>query len=79
MKSFIDNYEEFQQQTLSGQHGKTARHWMIYIYYHKLYLLLHHAMKINDVELFGYVLLQICPILFMTNHHDYSRWMTLYA
>ena len=25
MKSFIDNYEEFQQQTLSGLHGKTAR------------------------------------------------------
>ena len=79
MKSFIDNYEEFQQQTLSGLHGKTARYWMIYIYYHKLYLLLHHAMKINDVKLFGYVLLQICPIFFMTNHHNYSRWMTLYA
>ena len=26
MKFFIDNYEEFQQQTLSGLHGKTARY-----------------------------------------------------
>ena len=52
---------------------------MIYIYYQKLYLLLHHAMKINDLRLFGHVLLQICPILFMTNHHSYSKWMTLYA
>ena len=68
LKSFFDNYEEFQQQTLSGLYGKTARYWMIYIYCHKLYLLLHHAMKINDVKkkkkkkkindvkLFGYVL-----------------------
>ena len=36
-------------------------------------------MNINDVILFGYVLLQICPIFFMTYHHNYSRWMTLYA
>ena len=79
MKSFIDNYEEFQQQTLSGLNGKTATYCMIYIYYHKLYLFLHHAMKINDINLFGYVLLQICPIFSMTNHHNYSRWITLYA
>ena len=79
MGSFIDNYEEFQQETWSGIHGKIARYWMIYIYYHKLYLLLHHAMKINDVKLFGYVLLQICPIFFMINHRKYSRWMTLYV
>ena len=79
MKSFIDNFEEFQQQTFSGLHAKTARYWMIYIYYHKLYLLLHHAMKINDAKLFDYVLLQICRIFFMTNHHIYSWWMTLYA
>ena len=36
-------------------------------------------MKINDVNVFGYVLLQICPIFFMTNYHNYSRWMILYA
>ena len=36
-------------------------------------------MKINDVKLFGYVLLQTYPIFFMTNHHNYSRWMTLFA
>ena len=36
-------------------------------------------MKIIDVKLFGYVFLQICPIFFMTSHHNYSRWMTLYA
>ena len=29
MKSFIANYEEYQQQNLSGLHGKTARYWMI--------------------------------------------------
>ena len=29
-------------------------------------------MKLNDVKLFGYVLLQTCPIFFMTNHYNYS-------
>ena len=79
MKSFVDNYEEFQQQTLSGLHGKTVRYWMIYAFYHKLYLLIHHAMTINYVKLFGHVLLQICTIFYMTNHHNHSRYMTLYA
>ena len=36
-------------------------------------------MKVNDVKLFSYVLLQICPIFFVTNHQNYSGWMTLYA
>ena len=53
IKSFIDNYEELQQQTLSGLHGKAARYWIIYICYHTLFLLLHHAMKVNNVKLFG--------------------------
>ena len=39
---------------------------MICIYYHILYLLLHYAMKINDVKL-------------LTNLHNYSRWVTLYV
>ena len=40
---------------------------------------LHHATKINDARLFGFVLLQICSMLFMTNYHNCSRSITLYA
>ena len=79
MNFFINNHEQSQQQFLSGLHDKTARYRMIYIFYYKLYLSLHHAMKINDAKLSGFVLLQICSMLFMTNHHNCSRSITLYA
>ena len=77
MNFFINNHEECQQQSLSGVHDKTARYRMIYVFYFKLYL--RHAMKINDAKLFSFVLLQICSMLFMTNHHNCSRSFTLYA
>ena len=79
MNFFINNHEECQRQSLSRLHDKTARYRMIYIFYYKLYLSLHDAMKINDAKLFSFVLLQICSMLFMTNHHNCSRSFTLYA
>ena len=75
MKSLLIIIKNFNNKLYQGY----IENWMIYIYYHKLSLLLHHVMKMIDVKVFGYVFLQICPIVFMTNHHNYSRWMTLYA
>ena len=36
-------------------------------------------MKTNDFTLFGYALFQLSSIYFSTNHHNYARWITLYA
>ena len=43
------------------------------------YLLFHHAVKTNDVDLFAYALHDMSKIFFTTNHHNYARWMTRYA
>ena len=36
-------------------------------------------MKTNDFTLFGYALFQLSSIYFSTNHHNYARWLILYA
>ena len=41
--------------------------------------MLHCALKTNDFTLFGYALLQLSSIYFSTNHHNYARWLILYA
>ena len=64
---------------MAGEHGKAAKFWMIYIYYVNIYLVLHRAMKTNDFTLFGYTLFQLSSIYFSTNHHNFARWMILYA
>ena len=43
------------------------------------YLLFHHAMKTNDIDLFAYALHDMSKIFFVTNHHNYARWMTRYT
>ena len=36
-------------------------------------------MKTNHFILFCYVLFQLSSIYFSNNHHNYARWMILYA
>ena len=37
------------------------------------------AVKSNDIPLYSYTLFHAIPIFFTTNHHNYARWMSLYA
>ena len=64
---------------MAGEHGKTKKCSVIYICYDNTYLVLHRAMKTNDFTLFGYTLFQLSSTYFSTNHHNYPRWMILYA
>ena len=77
--SLVEQYENYSQKTIAGEHGKAAKFWMIYMYYVNTNLVLHCAMKTNDFTLFGYALSQLSSIYFSTNHHNYARWMILYA
>ena len=40
---------------------------------------MRRAIKSNDIPLYSYALFQAIPIFFTTNHHNYARWMSLYA
>ena len=41
--------------------------------------LMQRAIKINDTALYSFALFEVIPIFFMTNHHNYARWMSLYS
>jgi len=76
---FIDQYKIFKDKTLAGKKGKTAQFWMQYCKIVDLYLLLHHSIKSNDVDMSCYTFFELCPITFATKHQNYARWMTYYA
>ena len=75
----VVKYDMYCDDTLSGARGKTAQFWMMYCNLMDSYLLFHHAMKLNDVDLFAYALHDISKIFFTTNHHNYAKWMTRYS
>ena len=62
----MDQYEQFSETTRRGDHGVTAKFWMTYIDLVQLYLLLDHACRITDVDLYMYALQQTCPVFFAT-------------
>ena len=72
-------YHLYMEKTRSGELGKTAQFWMQYCRIIELYLVLHRAIKINDIELYAFSLYQLTSIFFMTNHSNYARWMTYYS
>ena len=73
----VEHYENYSQKTMAVNMEKPQHlGWLIYI---NTYRVLHRVMKTNDFTLFGYSLFQLSSIYFSTNHHNYARWMFLYA
>ena len=79
LQLLVTKYFLYCDDTLSGARGKTAQFWMIYCSLMDTYLLFHHSVKTNDVDLFAYALHDMTKIFFSTNHFNYARWMTRYA
>ena len=79
MTELAQSYQQYMEGTLIGNHGKTGQFWMQYCKLVELYLTLHRAVKLNDVDLYAYSLFELSGIFFMVNHMNYSRWMTYYA
>ena len=63
---------------MAGSHGKTAGFWINYTYLMDMYLMLHCAMKMNDIQLFACALSDQFNF-FSINHHNYANLMTLYS
>ena len=58
--------------------GKIVQFWMTYAKIVGLIQLTQCAIKINDTELHSFALFEVTSIFFMTNHHNYARWVSLY-
>ncbi|MCG7875152.1 MAG: hypothetical protein N0C90_02335 [Candidatus Thiodiazotropha endolucinida] len=76
--AFMERYEQYTDKTRSGEHGKTAAFWMMYVDLVELYLLFARACHTNDLDLFTFCLSKMCSIFFATHRPNYARWMTKY-
>ena len=63
-RALTEQYEEFMNKTRSGEHGKTAQFWMLYIDLVNLYLMFSRASRTNDLDLFAYCSAKMCLIFF---------------
>lgn len=76
---FIQQYEEFCQKTKEGDLGSTAMFWMNYIDMITIWMQFSRACRTNDFNLFVYSLYLMIPMFFVTNKHNYARWMVRYC
>ena len=58
---------------------KTSQFWMTYTEAVGLIQSMQCAVKINDTALYLFVLFEVASIIFVTNHHNDARWMSLYS
>ncbi|KAK3701946.1 hypothetical protein RRG08_017837 [Elysia crispata] len=70
-------YKYFKEEVRAGRHGKTSQFWVQYM--DRVWLLLRflRATKMNDLDL-HITCLQLYPLLFSMDHHNYVRYLTVY-
>ena len=74
-----NQYQKYVDNTFAGKGGQAALFWMKYCRVLDYFLFIHRSIKTNDIDLFKYVLFEICGIFFVINQPNYARWMTYYA
>ena len=79
LQDMVAKYDSYLEEAVNGKMSKTAQFWMTYAKIVGLIQLLQRAIKINDTALYSFVLFEVTSIFFMTNHHSYARWMSLYS
>ena len=75
----LEQYEEYFQSFLKGNHGATARFWALYIFMiNRLHRELQRCVKTNDVSSYIQVLPLLLNVFFALNRPNYARWGTLF-
>lgn len=71
-------YNEFRERTLEGQHGKTAKFYMIFINLIDHYLILNYSIRTGNFDVYKNILPAITNMFFIFNQQNYSRYSVLY-
>ena len=66
-------YDAYIQKTLQGDHGITAKYWIVYTQLVRIFMIFTRACRTNDVELFIYALQMMIPVYFSGNRPNYAR------
>ena len=69
-------YEKYSDLTRQGDHGATAQYWFMYVDYVHDFLRVERAIRTNDIKGFAHSLTPLIALFLMTNHINYSRWLT---
>ncbi|CAG9834603.1 unnamed protein product [Diabrotica balteata] len=78
LKELFEEYAIYEQQTLNGEHGKTAQFYMIYIKLVDHYLQLSRSIRVGDFQLYLDTLPKITNLFFVLNHQNYAKWAVQY-
>lgn len=65
LKSFLEQYEAYTADTLSGEHGRTPQFAMMYVSIFELYQLLERGLRTNDVALYNHATFEMCALFFI--------------
>ena len=79
LQDMVRKYDSYLEETLNEKMGKTAQFWMTYAKIVGLIQLMQCAIKVNDTALNSFALFEVTSIFFMSNHHSYAGWMSLYS
>lgn len=68
-----------ERDTSKGVRGKAVQFCMTYTKIISLFQLMLRAVKLHNFKLYKHALIEIIPTHFMTNHRNYSRWISIYC
>ena len=74
MKELCNDYAIYEQQTLNGEHGKTAQFYLTYIKLVDHYLQLSGSICNGDFQLYLDTLPKITNLFFGCSHQNYAKW-----
>ena len=74
----FEAFEKFKNSVESGELGRTAQFWAVYIRYIQIYHTVERAVRETDIDLFITMLTPIIDLYFATNRQNYARWMSKY-
>lgn len=78
LENLFSEYQQYTQQTIEGEHGKTPQFYMIFCQLIEYYFMLNWSIRMRDLELFIYVLPKLANLFFIFNQHNYSRYLVRY-
>ncbi|GFY58280.1 uncharacterized protein TNIN_444071 [Trichonephila inaurata madagascariensis] len=78
LSRILSAYQKFVEETRHGEHGKTAKFYLIYIQLVNYYIILSRSIRMGDFEMFKYVIPKITNLFFAVNQPNYARWCVKY-
>lgn len=76
--TLFDEYQDYKEKTLEGNHGKTPQYYMMYVKFIDYYLMLNFSIRTGDFDMFLYILPELAKFFFIFNQQNYARYLIKY-